>query len=405
MRNLQLNRWNKKPFSGQMYSRMIVKIKPAWLLIWHVTAFLFLVVSCISETSPRKQRVCIQQISGFPDGEPGYASGVSACYAGNIGNQLIMAGGCNFADIPAAEGGAKCFYKGIYSAQITADSVFIWRKIGELPFPAAYGVSISFPDKMIIVGGTNAGGGITSVFSLRLTGLGEAVLDTLSSLPFTLDNMAGATLGNTIYVIGGNCDGKPSTSVFSLNLDEPENGWQVEPALPGFPRVQPVCAVQDSMLYVWGGFCPSFHEHEANVATDGYRYLPEQKVWDPVSAPVIPETKETLTLTGGSSVALSDSFVLCVGGVDKEIFLDAISGDYTRIAQKEYLKQPVSWYRFNGRLMVYNTRRNCWNEWKHSSGLARAGAALVRTGRTLFVIGGEIKPGIRTPEIYKLIIE
>ena len=38
----------------------------------------------------------IKLISGFPSGEAGYDLGVSACYAGFIGDYLIVAGGCNF---------------------------------------------------------------------------------------------------------------------------------------------------------------------------------------------------------------------------------------------------------------------------------------------------------------------
>lgn len=53
----------------------------------------------------------IEYISGFPDGEPGYSLGVSACYAGFINDDLIIAGGCNFPDIPASEGGENVFIK------------------------------------------------------------------------------------------------------------------------------------------------------------------------------------------------------------------------------------------------------------------------------------------------------
>lgn len=89
----------------------------------------------------------------------------------------------------------------------------------------------------------------------------------------------------------------------------------------------------------------------------------------------------------------------------KIFFLDAISGDYKRIAKEDYLLQPVAWYRFNGRLMAYNTRRNHWEEWEESACLARAGAALLGKGQQLFIVGGELKPGIRTAEISRITIK
>lgn len=366
---------------------------------------------CVACTSSKKtttsSMVRIDSLSGFPDSECGYALGVSACYAGIIGDKLIMGGGCNFPGIPAFKGGEKRFYKGIYATPTTNDTTLTWAKIGELPVEAAYGVTISLPHKLILVGGNNSGGGLSATYSLSLDVARDTViLDTLPSLPCTLDNMAGAALGNVLYVLGGNKAGVPSTSLFSLDMDNQIAGWKEETSFPGAPRVQPVCAAQDSALYIWGGFSPSLGENiEASVATDGYCYRPKQKKWELVSAPVDPETGEYLTLTGGTSIALSDSLIVCTGGVNKDIFLDAISGSYSRVAKAHYLMQPVSWYQFNGRLLIYNTRRNCWSERGQSSGLARAGAALLGTQQEMFIIGGEIKPGIRTPEICRIVIE
>lgn len=349
----------------------------------------------------------IERISGFPDGEPGYALGVSACYAGIIDNKLIISGGCNFPGRPASEGGTKRFYKGIYASQPVNDTTLMWSKIGELPVEAAYGVTISLPHKLIFIGGNNSGGGLSAIYSLELNAAGDtAILDTLPSLPCTLDNMAGAAIENRLYVLGGNRAGVPSASLFSLNMENRAEGWKEEPAFPGAPRVQPVCAAQGGALYVWGGFSPSFGEgREPVVATDGYRYQPLQKVWEPVSPPVISGTGEPLTLTGAAAIAFSDSLILCTGGVNKEIFLDAISGKYSRIAKENYLTQPVGWYQFNDRLMVYNTHRDRWEEWGQSSALARAGAALSESQQGVFVMGGETKPGIRTAEICRIIIK
>lgn len=349
----------------------------------------------------------IEHISGFPDYEPGYSLGVSACYAGFINDDLIIAGGCNFPGIPASEGGEKRFYKGIYRGLPANDSTLTWTQIGELPVEAAYGVTLSLPHKLIFVGGNHSAGGLSTTYSLSLNATGDAaILDTLPALPFALDNMAGAVLGNVLYVFGGNKAGVPSASLFSLSMENPAEGWKEEPVLPGAPRVQPVCTAQEDALYIWGGFSPSLGENqEATVATDGYRYLPASKTWEPVSAPVVPATGELLTLTGGASVACSDSLILCVGGVNKEIFLDAISGSYSRVTKENYLTQPVSWYRFNNRLMVYDIHRNGWDEWGQSSGLARAGAALAGRQQEVFVIGGETKPGIRTAQICKIVIE
>ena len=127
---------------------------------------------------------------------------------------------------------------------------------------------------------------------------------------------------------------------------------------------------------------------------------------------IYPQEQDKNPLSEYTEKAITGARLMYLGGgeerdfvVDKDIFLDAISGDYKRIAKEDYLLQPVAWYRFNGRLMAYNTRRNHWEEWEESACLARAGAALLGKGQQLFIVGGELKPGIRTAEISRITIK
>ena len=76
----------------------------------------------------------VRQMQGAPAEEAGIGQGVSACYAGVHNGMLMMAGGCNFPEVPASEGGKKRFYRGIYVADASADSVFVWEKAGELQY-------------------------------------------------------------------------------------------------------------------------------------------------------------------------------------------------------------------------------------------------------------------------------
>ena len=56
--------------------------------------FLFILFVTISHTSASAQRV--RPVFGFPATEPGYSLGVSACYAAQIGDWIVVAGGFNF---------------------------------------------------------------------------------------------------------------------------------------------------------------------------------------------------------------------------------------------------------------------------------------------------------------------
>ena len=158
--------------------------------------------SCSSrQVAPNEEGISVQKMTGFPEGEPGFSLGVSACYAGIYQGELLIAGGCNFPETPAAEGGKKKFYQGIYAADASADSVFVWRKVGQLPVAAAYGVSVSTPRGIVCVGGSNENGSLSAVYRLSLSDDKQAVIvDTLPSLPCTMDNMSGSVVDYTLFV-------------------------------------------------------------------------------------------------------------------------------------------------------------------------------------------------------------
>ena len=341
------------------------------------------------------QRVC--NVFGFPATEPGYSLGVSACYAGQIGDWLVVAGGCNF---PTP--GNKTYYSGIYAARIDRD-VLSWRLVGMLPEPAAYGVAVASGDSLLFVGGNNRDHGIRAVYSVRFDGAGEkATVSRLADLPAAVDNMAAAKCGGKVYVVGGNHDAKPSAGVLCADLSEGCREWKRLADLPGKPRVQPVCAACGDGVYVWGGF---FADGENSIVhTDGCRLDTRNGCWTALAAPKS-DGGDELTLSGG--IAWTDGCrILATGGVNKEIFLDAISGRYECVAKDDYLAQPIGWYRFSGNLCVFDTDTGEWRETVFADrALARAGAQAIPTAVGTFYIGGELKPALRTPQIVLLEVE
>lgn len=359
--------------------------------------------ACVPPGNTVPRDVRIELMSGFPDGESGYDLGVSGCYAGKLGDFLIMAGGCNFPDKPLSEGGVKRYYKGIYAARVNDSSVLHWVKVGKLPVEAAYGATVSLPDRLIFIGGSNSSSQLSSVLSFSFDCMKElsVTCEVLPSLPCTLDNMSATLLGDTLYVLGGYKDGIPSCSMFSFCLNNYSGRW-TEYFLPGRPRVQPVCASLLGDLYIWGGFIPG---KESSVLTDGLCYLSASGQWKVLKAPLTAEG-QPLTLTGGTSVSYGDSLIICAGGVNRDIFEDAISGCYKKVCESEYLLQPAEWYHFNDQLLAYDVRSGEWTRiGTPSPMLARAGASLVLFGEALFYIGGELKPGIRTSDICRIFFQ
>lgn len=352
-------------------------------------------VACSSR--PDAGGISLEKMHGFPTEDAGFLKGVSALYAGVADGKLWMAGGCNFPDVPAADGGKKVFYPDVYVAPLPGDTLLEWKKVGRLPQAAAYGVAVSTGKGLICVGGTTAAQSLSDVFLLSLQ-KDTLHSEALPSLPVAMDNMAGALLGQSLYVVGGNVNGVPSASMYWLDLSDLSGGWKRGADIPGNPRVQPVCVAQGGKLYVWGGFAPAAGERQASLSVDGYAYSPETEEWMPVATPHDAGGNE-ISLGGGAGVPFGEGMILCAGGVDKDIFLKALQGVY---AGKEYLSHPAAWYRFNRNLLLYHPQKDQWTTLGDYEQSARAGAAMVSHEGAHYLINGELKPGIRTNEINKI---
>lgn len=353
-----------------------------------ISLFSFLAIALFSVAE-----TFMHPVFGFPSTEPGYALGVSACYAGRIGDYLVMAGGCNF---PVA--GKKKYYTGIYAARIDKD-VLQWRLVGWLPEPAAYGVTVESGDSLLFIGGCNNERSLSSVYSVHLNEGSRASVTSLKPLPATIDNMAASRLNNDVYVFGGNHNGLPSASMLRMSLSNGNGEWQEVGNSTQRPRVQPVCAATGGKVYVWGGFDNSRQgTADCKVHTDGLCFNPESGEWTQLASPCSSKGI-SLTLSGGVAWSMGGC-IYATGGVNKDIFLDAITGSYNLVAKKDYLLQPVSWYRFGDNLLCYDTTTGHWQKpVAVNAQLARAGAQAIVTELGVYYIGGELKPAVRTPQI------
>lgn len=333
--------------------------------------------------------------------EAGYEYGVSAPFAGKLDGRLVVAGGCNFPEKPLAADSRKRFYKGIYAAGGEAPGEL--RKIGELPAPTAYGASVQTSEGLVLVGGITDGKPVNAAYLLNVNG-NNAELRQLPSLPFALDNMAAAAIGNIVYVAGGNVAGVPGNELLALDLGNMTEGWKRLRGFPGNPRTQPVMAAADGALYLWGGFAPKHTAGKkvrpASLETDGLRYAPSKNRWTKVAAPV-DDNGDPVSLGGGVACTLSDGRIAAAGGVNKDVFLDALNNQAA-----DYLTHPTSWYRFNNRVFVFDPASAAWSLASESKDAARAGVAVVAgSDNSFYLVGGEVKPRVRTSRISKYTIE
>ena len=383
--------------------------------------------------------------------------GVSGAFAGYIpkdfsvpSNRVLVAGGCNFPDVPAAEGGQKVFYTDIYA--LALDGQEKWWRAGSLPCALAYGASVTTPQGVACLGGT-ADGQKSEDFAVLLTlgTSGEVISRDLPVLPVALDNFAAAYGDGFIYVAGGQHNGIPNHKAFRLKWPLPASwfesqtgaAWEALPDMPGPARVQPAAAVQKgaigSNFYLLGGFDPRYQK----TVTNGVYYDPRKGEWlatslikthpqtppvmegsgcaqfsnDSEALPITGERGEGLALVGASAVSSGAAHILCFGGVNKDIFEAALErnvliADTTTSAEQlaalrdeayAYMTQDPAWYQFRRSILVYHTVTDSWAELFESPLIARAGAAVVPVASpsgslSALVIGGEEKPGVRSSD-------
>ncbi|WP_297832631.1 kelch repeat-containing protein [uncultured Rikenella sp.] len=331
------------------------------------------------------------------DSDGSYGYGVSAPFIGTLPDgRAVVAGGCNFPEVPAAEGGTKRYYDDIYVWDTVAEA---WRSGGRLPQALAYGACASTPEGIFCAGGTDSLGRSTNEAYL-LTSDG---LKTLASLPEPLDNCAGVYLEGRCYVVGGR-----SFYVYDFQ----SNAWQAGPLWPGTERrVQPVVVAQAGRVWLFGGYDPEGAEF---VASEGYVYDPATETWRTIAGPVDAEG-EPLLAAGGAGVAWGADSIVCFGGVNGVVFTEALDRAWTlavapendslRRVQRAYMEQEPGWYRFNDRVLIFDTAAERWSvssERAPQGARAGAGATPMRWGTSpgVLLFNGELKPGIRTPEVW-----
>lgn len=342
------------------------------------------------------------KVDEAPEAETGIDAGVSAAFVGVADGCVIRAGGCNFPDNPMAPDSKKKYYDGIYALKPNEDGSISTVKIGVLPHAVAYGCAITTPRGMVVAGGATPSGSLSEAYIINVTDSGAPMLTALPSLPVKADNNAATYCDGKVYLAGGNVDGQPSNALYCLDLNDLEHGWQALAPFPGNPRVQPVMAAGKnakghSMLYLWGGFAGKADGREASLETDGLAYDIKKKKWVALNAPLDRNGNEVST-GGGVAVNLPDGRIAVVGGVNKDVFIEAL-----RNQAPDYLSHPVEWYKFNSFILVYDPATESWEIADDTPAAARAGAgAAVAHDGTVLLVGGEIKPRIRTADILKI---
>ena len=198
----------------------------------------------------------------------------------------------------------------------------------------------------------------------------------------------------------GKLDGEASSDFYAFDVKSGENTPLA--AFPGAARSQSVSEIFGNEIVVFGGGSSVTYQ-------DGYRYNIEEDTWEELANVAI--DGQEISVLGADSTKISDTEMLVVGGFDEEVWnrvnadLADLEGEEKDAYMKEYYSHPVEYYNWNKQMLVYNIETDEWTTLGEISFDAPAGAALLKDGENVYSIMGEIKPTVRTPNIYQGILQ
>jgi N-acetylneuraminate epimerase len=216
--------------------------------------------------------------------------------------------------------------------------------------------------------------------------------------PVAAKMTAAAKIGNTVYAGLGTA----GSAWYAFDMSTPNAQWQALAPFPGEPRDNANAVVIGSSIYVFNGQGKVNLTDKKLVMFDTvWKYDTVAKRWSKVL------TRSPLGGLASAAVTLDHENIVFFGGVNKTIFdtyfLDYFDTATTAKEQDEvnarYFNQRPEDYLFTAQVLSYNPAKNQWRNLGIDPTPVTIGAGVAVKGNKVSLIGGEIKPGLRSPNV------
>jgi cyclically-permuted mutarotase family protein len=339
--------------------------------------------------------------------------GVAGPFTGQSNGVLLIAGGANFADGAMPwQGGKKLHRDEIYVLEKHGDHFgWIKPKTAHLRQKTAYGASVTVLCGIVCAGGeTDHAADCKDVFMMRWDAKTHDVVFTpLPSLPFPIANAGMASIGNTVFLGGGESGGKPTNRYIALDLDDKNGQWQQLPPMPVAMSHSAVVIQSNGKypcVYVIGGRSANL-SGISTLHNCVFCYDPQQKKW--ISLAPVGNGRHTTTISAASAVPAGIDEILLIGGDKGDIFhrIETYNVLIARTKddkekdrlQAEKLNLLNHHPGFSRDVYLYNTKANTWVKTRALPFYGQVTTTAVLWDHHIFIPCGEIKPGLRTPDI------
>jgi len=354
---------------------------------------------CAAEPQPRG--LAWSSLAPLPD-----AKGVAGAFAGVSGHDpqtgvLVVAGGANFPDQPPWAGGTKAWHAAAY---VLPKPDGVWRTAAALPRPLGYGVTASFGGRVWCVGGGDAAAHVRSTVALEWDAATDTLRvepDALPPLPQAMAFGSGVVVGSRLFIAGGQStpaatEGLGTFWSIDLATAAADRRWQEHPSWPGPKRILPVLGELGGKVYLVSGAelvpaDPTAGNGAPAVTrrflTDAHEFDPHKNSWRTIAS-----CPKPLIAAPSPALPLDAARLAFLPGDDGAFFFK----------QKELAGNHPG---FPRQMYVYDTRADAWR----ADGTVPKGIRPAVTTPTVawrggwIVPTGEVQPGLRSPQIVRLL--
>lgn len=330
--------------------------------------------------------------------------GIAGPVAGIHNGVLLVGGGANFPDSMPWLGGKKKYHDELYAYRVNEEGLSLIDTVFQLPFNLAYSANCVTPKGIVVAGGENENGLNKTVLLLRWNDASNAVVfDTLPHLAEGVTNAAIATDGRNVYLAGGETGPNATSSFLKLDLENLDKGWQRLPSIPkplSHAVLVNLAGKDGDRVYLIGG-----RKKNENGISDLYSsvYLFDSKRGSWQQANDLP-----YALSAGTGFASNNSIFL-FGGDRGETFhkaetLIAAIAKETDAAKKEELnKEKVTVQSghpgFSKAVLQYDVANDGWKELNEIPFTVPVTTTALFWNNRIYITSGEIRAGVRTPDI------
>ena len=367
-------------------------------------------------------------LAPLPDPE-GFAGVYAGLVTGENGEPgLVVAGGANFPAGRPWDGGKKIYYNGVFRLGLGEGGA--WTRLADWPERVAYGMSVSLPDgSSLFMGGKRTDDALgrelalASVSRVKSVG-GKIVVEKGPNLPLALTGGVAGLVGDQVVVLAGAANGEEKFTTaqrgFVLDAAVPFGEWEwreipwpeASPGVPARGRMNATAGVRGGKFYLFGGrdFAdPTVADDVAAERIFDLDFLRDCYVYDVVegSWKRLADLPQGISAAPAMAAPVGATHLLMLGGVNVPFLREQVA------ARPGTNGAGTAHPGFPNTIWGYDTLTDTWagagempKEVRpdHETNPAASRWAPVTTPVVfwdggLLIPTGEIKPGIRSPQV------